>query len=94
MVHVSVAVGVLGVGMLIPGPIDAAFATVGLLLFKHPAGAAAGLALYNLLAVGVIALGASGILNEVAHRTDLRRQIDDSIMSSGYCDPDDRLWYC
>lgn len=48
----------LGTGMLIPGPIDAFAFGAGVAVFKHPIGGIAGVAAYNLLALGVIGAGA------------------------------------
>ena len=45
-----------GVAMLVPGPVDAAFAAVGL-YFGGPTGAVIGVAIYNIMAVIVIAAG-------------------------------------
>ena len=46
-----------GTAMLIPGPIDIAAGAAGLAIFKHPAGAVAGVAAYNVLALAIMAVG-------------------------------------
>jgi len=54
-----VGAGMMGVGvaMLIPGPVDALFATAGAAITKTPAGAVAGLAVYNALALVMLGTG-------------------------------------
>ena len=47
----------LGAAMLVPGPVDVAAAALGVALFKHPAGAVAGVVVYNVLAVATIGVG-------------------------------------
>ncbi len=47
----------LGTGMLIPGPVDAAFILGGVALFRHPIGGAIGWVFYNTLAAGVWYVG-------------------------------------
>ncbi len=47
----------LGAAMLVPGPLDAAAAGIGVAVFKHPAGAIAGVVAYNLLALATIGIG-------------------------------------
>ena len=46
-----------GSAMLVPGPIDVAAAGLGVLVFKHPLGAVAGVLAYNAFALGTMALG-------------------------------------
>ncbi len=47
----------LGTAMLIPGPVDVAAAAAGVALFKHPGGAVAGIIVYNVAALSLIAAG-------------------------------------
>ncbi len=82
--------------MLVPGPFDVAFGTLGVLIFKHPVGFVIGVAAYNVAAVTVVAVGLSGVLDEVGHKTELHEQ---SVRARarhlpGYCDPKDPPWWC
>jgi len=89
MVHVSIGVTAFGVGMLIPGPFDAMFGALGVLIFKHPIGFAIGVAAYNLAALAVIGVGISGVLDDVGHR---RTVLEEQSFRAGealiddYCD--------
>ncbi len=47
----------LGTAMLIPGIVDAAFITGGVMLFRHPIGGVIGWVFYNTLAAGVWYVG-------------------------------------
>ncbi len=93
MVHASVAVTIFGIGMLIPGPFDVFFGTVGVLIFRHPIGFAIGVGAYNLVAIGVVYVGTSGMLDDVGHMT---KQIESARAHRvrGFCDPDDTMLVC
>jgi len=47
----------LGTGILAPGAGDAAAALAGLAVFKHPIGAAVGVAIYNITGLGLVWIG-------------------------------------
>lgn len=47
-----------GSAMLVPGPVDAIAYGLGVAAFKHPFGGVAGVAAYNIFALGVIGTGA------------------------------------
>jgi len=55
--YLGVAMMGMGIAMLIPGPVDAAFATAGVAIAKTPAGAAYGLIVYNALALAMLGSG-------------------------------------
>jgi len=61
--YLGVAMMGIGIAMLLPGPIDAAFATAGVAITKSPAGAAYGLIVYNALALAM--LGSGYLLTEL-----------------------------
>lgn len=96
MVHWSILTTAFGIGMLIPGPFDVFFGGLGVLVFKHPIGFVIGVGLYNLAGASVVAIGLSGVLDEVGHKSDLEIQsLESSSMAvGGFCDPDDPPWWC
>jgi len=98
MVHWSIGSVVIGTSILVPGPIDALAAGIGLLIFKHPIGALIGIGVYNAIGLGFVGLGLSGVLNEVGHRQktslDFQSNLEITKWGAGYCDPDDPPWWC